>query len=93
MKKKTPNEPDAFLSVMRHYVALTPDGLYHVQNMIGAMIGQHHVHTEKGYKEVEEGHRQEVHSLEEMAEFCACGLEPGYVKEHDGRVWFNEKFK
>jgi len=92
MKKKTANEPDAFLSVMRHYVALTPDGLYHVQNMIGAMIGQHHVHTEKGYKEWKKDIDKKYLHLEK-AEFCACGLEPGYVKDHDGRVWFNEKFK
>ena len=92
MKKKTPNEPDAFLSVMRHYVALTPDGLYHVQNMIGTMIGQHHVHIEKGYKEWKKDIDKEYLHLEK-AEFCACGLEPGYVKDHDGRVWFNEKFK
>ena len=92
MKKKTPNEPDAFLSVMRHYVALTQDGLYHVQNMVGAMIGQHHVHTEKGYKEWKKDIDKKYLHLEKT-EFCACGLETGYVKEHDGRVWFNEKFK
>jgi len=34
---------------MYHYVALTPDGLYHVQNIVGTMIGQHHVHSEQGY--------------------------------------------
>ncbi|MGD0919926.1 MAG: hypothetical protein ABSB22_26100 [Thermodesulfobacteriota bacterium] len=92
MKTKTPNEPEAFLSVMRHYVALTPDGLYHVQNMVGAMIGQHHVHTEKGYKEWKKDIDKKYFHLE-TGEFCACGLEPGYVKDHDGRVWFNEKFK
>jgi hypothetical protein len=92
MKKKTLNEPDAFLSVMQHYVALTPDGLYHVQNMIGVMVGQHHIHTEKGYQEWKKAiDKKYIH--EEIAEFCPCGLEPGYVKEHDGRVWFNEKFK
>ena len=92
MKKKTPNEPDAFLSVMQHHVALTPDGLYHVQNMIGAMIGQHHVHTEKGYKEWKKDIDKKYLHMEK-AEFCACGLEPGYVKDHDSRIWFKEKFK
>jgi len=92
MKKKTPNEADTFPFVMRHYVAITPDGLYHVQNMIGAMVGQHHVHTEKGYKMWNNGIDKKYLHLEK-AEFCPCGLEPGYVKEFDGRVWFNEKFK
>ena len=92
MKKKTPNEPDAFLSVMRHYVALTPDGLYHVQNVVGAMPGQHHVHSEQGYIKWKKNiDKKYIH--EEIAEFCPCGLEPGHVQEHDGRAWFNEDYK
>jgi hypothetical protein len=92
MRKKTPNVPDAFLAVMRHYVALTPDGLYHVQNMVGTMIGQHHVHSENGYKEWKSKVDEKDIHLEE-SEFCPCGLEAGYVKEFDGRVWFNKKYR
>jgi hypothetical protein len=92
MKKKTPNEAEAFLSLMRHYVALTPDGLYHVQNVVGAMPGQHHIHSEQGYikwkKNIDKKYIQE-----EIAEFCPCGLESGHVKEHDGGACFNEKYK
>ncbi len=81
-----------FLSEMRHYVALTPDGQYHVQNVVGAFPGQHHVHSEQGYMKWKRSiNRKYLH--EEIAEFCPCGLEPGYVKEHDGRVWLNEEYK
>jgi hypothetical protein len=92
MKKKTQNEAIAFISVMRHYVALTPDGWYHVQNVVGTMPGQHHVHSEQGYIKWKKNiDKKYIH--EEIAEFCPCGLEPGYVKEHDGRAWFNEDHK
>ena len=92
MKTKTLNDAGAFLSVMRHYVALTPDGLYHVQNVVGAMPGQHHVHSEQGYMKWKRNMSQR-YIFEENAEFCSCRLDPGYVREFDGRVWFNEKFK
>jgi hypothetical protein len=77
---------------MHHYVSLTPDGLYHVQNMLGVMIGQHHVHTEQDYNSWKKGIDKKYIHLEK-AEFCPCGLEAGYVKEFDGRVWFNGKPK
>ena len=34
---------------MRFAVDITPDGLYHVTNMVRGMKGQHHVHTEESY--------------------------------------------
>ena len=96
MKRETKNcngnDAPLQLEEMRHYVGVTPDGLYHVQNMVGPYFGQHHVHTEKGYitwkKKID---KKYIHF--EEADFCVCGLQPGYVKEYDGRVWFNEKFK
>jgi hypothetical protein len=76
MKKKTPNDPDVVLHEMYHYVALTPDGLYHIQNIVGTMIGQHHVHSEQGYVKWKE-HIDKKYLLMERVESCPCGLEPG----------------
>ncbi len=44
MKTKTPNDAAAFLSVMRHYVALTPDGLYVLLRDFGK---EHRIRTVK----------------------------------------------
>jgi len=77
---------------MHHYVGLTPDGLYHVQNMVGPFEGQHHVHTEAGYRKWKKGiDKKRIHAGE--TDSCMCGLEPGYIRDCDGRVWFNEKYK
>lgn len=92
MKNDKKGEAVHHLPDMRHYVALTPDGMYHVQNIVGTMIGQHHVHTEQGYMKWKKGIDKKYLRIEN-AEFCPCGLEPGYVKEYDGRVWLNEKYK
>jgi hypothetical protein len=98
---KNPDAPPAgakkggrmpFLREMHHYVSLTLDRLYHVQNMAGAMIGQHHVHSHDGFRKWKKKINKKYLHMEK-AEFCACGLEPGYVKEYDGRIWFNEDFE
>jgi len=72
---------------MRHYVTLTPDGLYHVENIVGPYPGQHHIHTEQGYRRWRSNIDKKYIHLEE-GELCVCGLEPGYVLEYDGRVWY-----
>jgi hypothetical protein len=82
----------SFMHGMHHYVSLTPDGLYHVQNMAGTLIGQHHVHSEEGFGKWKKPiDKKYIHT--EKAEFCACGLGAGSVKEYDGRIWFNDKYK
>jgi hypothetical protein len=77
---------------MHHYASRTSDGLYHVQNMLGPYAGQHHVHTEKGYREWSKKLNKRYLHIED-AESCPCGLKPGYVREHDGRVWFKKEFE
>ena len=70
---------------MRFYVHKTPDGLYHVQNAIGHLVGQHHVHTEQSFsdwsKQVE---KDEIKMLDNGP--CDCGLGPGDVREYDGKT-------
>lgn len=90
-KSERKSEAVPFVHEMHHYVSLTPDGFYHIQNMVGVMAGQHHIHTERSYKAWKKNIEKKYIHFEET-EFCACGLGPGYVKEYDGEVWFNEKF-
>jgi hypothetical protein len=79
------------LDEMHHYVTVTPGGQYHVQNMVGSMIGQHHVHSEQGFRKWKRKIDKKYIHLE-RGEFCVCGLGPGYVKEFDGRVWLNKRY-
>ena len=92
MRGKKDRHPIPVSAEMHHYVGLTPDGLYHVQNMVGPYEGQHHVHTEAGYKKWKRGIDKKRIHLEE-AESCACGLESGYIKSSDGTVCFDEKYR
>jgi hypothetical protein len=84
--------PGRALMVTHHYAGRTPDGLYHAQNTLGPYAGQHHVHTEKGYLQWSKEIDKRYLHLGDMTA-CPCELEPGYVREHDGTVWFNKEFE
>lgn len=75
---------------MLFHVTKTEDELYHIQNSVMGLSGQHHVHTQKGFdswlKGVKKGPTVE-HGK------CSCGLKAGYVRDHDGQVWKNDKFE
>lgn len=78
---------------MTHYITKTRDGLYHVQNAIMGMMGQHHVHTEEGFKQWKAGGNiedQDIVFLDSTK--CSCGLTPSEVREHDGRLWKSDRF-
>jgi hypothetical protein len=76
---------------MHFYVVRTPDGLYHIQNVVMGHLGQHHIHSEKSYKKWVKGiDKKFVHFREGE---CNCGLKPGDVKEYDGQVWHNPKWE
>jgi hypothetical protein len=76
---------------MHFYIVKNPDGTYHVQNVVMGMLGQHHVHTEKGFKEWSKNiDKRFIHFMDGV---CNCGLKPGDVKEYDGKVWHNEKYE
>lgn len=76
-----------WLPRMHFYVTQTPDGLYHVQNMVMGMSGQHHVHMKKGFNhwkaDLEPG------DISYTKGVCDCGLKPGWVRDHDGPTHYN----
>jgi hypothetical protein len=75
---------------MRFYATETPDGLIHVQNFVGPLRGQHHVHTKESF---ERWQRETGSSVEVLKKGeCYCGLKAGDVREHDGFTWHNDKF-
>ena len=80
---------------MVHYVTKTPDGLYHVQNMVVpmAMKGQHHVHTEKGFNNWVEEVGIAEDNLRISEGNCGCGLIASQVRDHHGRVSKNTRFE
>ena len=72
-------QPDAESALLTQ-VTHTPDGLYHCQNYIYGLPGQHFVTAEvpdDRPTDVSEG-------------TCDCGLELGQCREYDGRVWKKE---
>jgi len=77
---------------MEFYVIITIDGMYHVQNCVMGMLGQHHVHNKPSYKKWSKG-IAETHIHIEKGE-CNCGLnKSGDVRDHDGHKWHNSKFE
>lgn len=93
LKKKMSNM--AMETKMVHYVTKTPDGLYHVQNMVLPMAfkGQHHVHSEEGFNKWVEEVGIAEDSLRISEGNCGCGLSPSQVKSHDGHVSKNTRFE
>lgn len=67
---------------MTFAVTITPDGLYHVQNGVAGMLGQHHVHSKEGF----EAWRKPDDDIRMGEGACACGLGDGDVRDHTGRV-------
>jgi hypothetical protein len=76
---------------MEFYATKTPDGLYHVQNFISGLSGQHHVHTKEGFESWAKDIKPEYLHVEDGK--CDCGMKPGDVTEYDGRKWHNDRFE
>lgn len=76
---------------MNFFVTKTKDKLFHVQNAVAGMLGQHHVHTLKGYREWKKGIASKA-IIHFSGGKCDCGLKPGYIRSHDGIVTFNALF-
>jgi hypothetical protein len=76
---------------MRFYITKTRDGFYHVQNVVGTFFGQHHVHTEKGFKKWSRNISKK-NLIKQGNGSCDCCLSAGEVKSHDGHVTFNSNF-
>jgi hypothetical protein len=76
--------------IMNFYVTIDKDSVYHVQNAVMGYLGQHHVHTEKGFDNWKKNVDREAIFIEKGQ--CSCGLKPGEVRDHNGKVTFNEGF-
>jgi hypothetical protein len=63
---------------MHFYVTITKDGLYHVQNTVMGMMGQHHVHTKEGYRKWKIGIEKEYLHISNGK---CCDMKDGEVKE------------
>jgi len=75
---------------MKFYCQKQPDGTIHVQNAVMGHLGQHHVHTAAEFAAWRKGVGAKYLKLAD-AKACGCGLEPGQVREYDGKVWSGEK--
>jgi hypothetical protein len=75
---------------MHFYITKTRDGLYHIQNAISGVLGQHHVHTKTGYEKWKKEIPKERLHIEE-GKVC-CDLKAGEVKDHRGNVTVNKLF-
>lgn len=71
---------------MTHYVSRNSDGSVHVTNAVAGMIGQHHVHTEGGFRDWADGGEgsrpispEAIKPMEGVTD-CDCGLKPGEQK-------------
>lgn len=65
------------LTEMHHYVTICQDGTYHVQNMAGTMLGQHHVHDRQGYEIWFNNPRIDKEHVHKTEGDCKCGLKAG----------------
>ncbi|KKM18177.1 hypothetical protein LCGC14_1668300 [marine sediment metagenome] len=74
---------------MSFAVTITPDGLYHVQNGVAGLSGQHHVHSAASFKRW----RKDGDDIRQGKGDCACGLAVGDVRGHTGKIWHNEEFE
>ena len=76
---------------MHYYVTIAPTKEVHIQNMVMNMAGEHHIHSWKGFFKWKRNiDRKFIHIKNGE---CDCGLKIGDVKEYDGKVWHNEKFR
>jgi len=71
---------------MSHYVTITEDGSYHVQNAVMGMFGQHHVHTKKDFNDWVRKNKiakEDIIYLNDCVDGhkCDCGLKPGESKD------------
>lgn len=74
-------------------VTESPDGMFHVQNFLGMYLGQHHVHSKAGFDGwKKKAAPEDKGKLKIEAGACKCGLKPGWVRECNGKDWFNANF-
>jgi len=75
---------------MHFYYHRDTKGLIHVQNAVMGYLGQHHVHTEKGFEKWKNGISPDVLHESETQD-CDCGLKPREARSHDGHITKTEE--
>lgn len=70
--------------MMTFHVTRENDGTIHVQNVLGGMLGQHHVHTPEGFDAWRTPGDEIVET--QGASPCTCGLQPQEARSHLGNV-------
>jgi len=78
---------------VRFAVDITPDGLYHVTNVVMGMRGQHHVHSKESYERWKAQGNISDDRIIIGEGTCDCGMNPGDVEEFNGRRWHNDRFE
>lgn len=82
------------LTEMVHDVSRCPDGTFHVQNVLGFALGQHSVFSKDGYERWKKQAQKETQNkINEHDDACGCELAPGFVREMNGKVWFDANSK
>jgi hypothetical protein len=77
-------------SPIKMSVRKTEDGLFHCQNYIFGMRGQHFVLDQLGFEKIKSDGR-EILDIDDGD--CDCGLRvPGDTREYDGKTWRNDNF-
>ena len=75
---------------MTFYIYRNKDETIHVQNVFMGHFGQHHVHTEEGFKKWKKDINEAEFSV--MSRDCDCGLKASQVKDHHGNITTNDRF-
>jgi len=77
-------------------ILTAPDGNIHVQHKVGFNEAEHHVHSPEGYEKWRNSEgkvRPEINiPPDPKPGTCDCGLAPGFIRECNGKTWFNAKF-
>jgi hypothetical protein len=68
-----------FMFKMFHYWQPDAAGNIHVQNSVGGMLGQHHVHTKADFTRWKR--KIDKTAIKPLKGTCDCGMSPGQVKE------------
>lgn len=79
---------------MSFYATKHPDGLWHVDNFIQGLHGQHHLHSDRSFEAWKKHvHKRDLHLTESDKPCSCCMTKSGDVKEYDDRQWHNDMFE
>jgi len=78
---------------MLYSAVIYDDGTVHVQNSVMGHLGQHHIHSFKGYRRWKKDLKLNCDEKKaKKGEKCDCKLKtPGQIREYDGKEWVNDE--